>query len=154
MLMEVDSSRRFASILVETIFETPELSRVPNWGPVPSTLGKGVQGGEAPLWYIMSVQISSFRFAIMERSRPVECIMNSTEKSMQVEKVEKWYTLTTNKPKACQHYLQRPRGTSRVFIDFHWFSLIFIVFHWFSLIFIVCHWFYRFSLKFSCFYRL
>ena len=37
-------------------------------GPVATTLGKGVQGGEAPLWYIICVQISSFRFAIVERS--------------------------------------------------------------------------------------
>ena len=37
-------------------------------GPVATTLGKGVQGGEAPLRYTMPVQISSFRFAIVERS--------------------------------------------------------------------------------------
>ena len=56
-------------------------------GPVATTLGKGVQGGEAPLWHIICVHISSFRFAIVERSGPVECIMNSSEKSMQLGKL-------------------------------------------------------------------
>ena len=37
---------------------------------------------------------------------------------------------------------------SRIFIEFHRFSLIFIGFHWFSLIFIGFHWFFWFLIGF------
>ena len=49
-----------------------------------TALGKGVQGGEAPLRFVISMHIPSFRDAVMECSRPLECTVNSTDKFTQV----------------------------------------------------------------------
>ena len=67
-----------------------------------------------------------------------EVLTEHHERPSQEEKNEKRYFAFPMIKNPKQRHLQRPRGTSRVFIDFHWLSLIsigFDDFRWFSLIF-------------------
>ena len=86
----------------------------------------GCKGAEPPAATAMlgGVQTRNLDFTV---HGVCEDWLNATRRSYQKEKIEKRYTLLSNERKANQHHLQRPRGTSRVFIDFHRFSLIVIV---------------------------
>ena len=83
---------------------------------------EGVQGGprgRSPLavWHFRTTL--RFKLSILKLSWPAECTANSTNNFSQAGQLRR-DDLTTNKSTACQHYLQRPRGTSRVL---HWFSI-------------------------------
>ena len=78
---------------------------------------EGVQGGprgRSPLAVRHFRTTLRFKLSILKLSWPAECTANSTNNFLQAGQLRR-DDLTTNKSTACQHYLQRPRGTSRVF---------------------------------------